>query len=197
MERDVRGASFSEELQNQIWHRDKGVCVYCKTEPGVEIDHVVPRSKGGPAIRANGVLACKSCNRFKAGKILFDWAFIAFFHLLDHGESLSWLDELWQTQMSPLREHIPLISQNPTVLLNIMPSDRMAESDKTKLVCRGCEDAFSPKRSWQKFCSTYCRMAYWGKSYPRGKISPPRPQSVAGLQSKRPVCQRLFAGLVH
>ena len=97
-----RRSVFPETLKREIWERDKGICVYCH-EPGYEIDHVVPCSKGGPSIRANGVLCCPSCNRRKKNGIIFDWLFIAFFHLLDTGETLQWLDELWERTMSEVR----------------------------------------------------------------------------------------------
>lgn len=44
--------------------RDEGRCRYCG-ESGTEIDHVIPRHKGGVTNLTNLVLACQSCNRRK------------------------------------------------------------------------------------------------------------------------------------
>ncbi len=62
------------KLFETIYARDGGHCVYCgvKTHrlakglsrsPGLAtLDHVVPRSQGGPLNSANLVLACQACN---------------------------------------------------------------------------------------------------------------------------------------
>jgi 5-methylcytosine-specific restriction endonuclease McrA len=61
-------------LFEEVFARDGGCCVYCGTParrpgPGVKrgpdlatLDHVVPRSFGGPLSRDNLVLACSACN---------------------------------------------------------------------------------------------------------------------------------------
>ncbi|WP_262029176.1 HNH endonuclease [Microvirga sp. Mcv34] len=59
---------------NDIFARDQGFCVYCgiparRPGPGVKrapdlatLDHVTPKSAGGPLDRDNIVLACAACN---------------------------------------------------------------------------------------------------------------------------------------
>lgn len=61
-------------LFETIYARDGGRCVYCGVEthrlgaglsrsPNLAtLDHVVPRSQGGPLTPANLVLACQACN---------------------------------------------------------------------------------------------------------------------------------------
>lgn len=61
-------------LFEDIFLRDGGCCVYCGTrtrrlQKGLSrapdlatLDHVVPRSQGGPLSRENLVLACQACN---------------------------------------------------------------------------------------------------------------------------------------
>jgi len=61
-------------LFEEIYARDAGCCVYCgrpARRPGhgvkrapdlATLDHVVPRSTGGPLNRDNLVLACSACN---------------------------------------------------------------------------------------------------------------------------------------
>lgn len=69
MKADRRNAFF-----NDIFDRDQGCCVYCgipAKRPGrgvkrapdlATLDHVTPKSAGGPLNRDNIVLACAACN---------------------------------------------------------------------------------------------------------------------------------------
>ena len=62
------------KLFEAIFARDGGACVYCgvqtrRLQKGVSrsadlatLDHVLPRSMGGPLNQANLVLACQACN---------------------------------------------------------------------------------------------------------------------------------------
>jgi hypothetical protein len=54
-----------------IFIRDEFTCCYCdKKKPGKElsIDHIIPKSKGGPNSWENCVTACKKCNHYKADR---------------------------------------------------------------------------------------------------------------------------------
>jgi 5-methylcytosine-specific restriction endonuclease McrA len=54
-----------------IYSRDQNRCQYCgKQFPRAELnlDHVVPRSKGGTSIWENVVCSCHRCNRLKGGR---------------------------------------------------------------------------------------------------------------------------------
>lgn len=49
-------------------------CAYCGTADGpFELDHVVPRSRGGPDSPKNLVRACFGCNRGKRDKLPSEW----------------------------------------------------------------------------------------------------------------------------
>lgn len=54
-----------------IFARDDYECQYCGKE-AENIDHVVPRSKGGKHEWTNVVASCIPCNSFKADKMLAD-----------------------------------------------------------------------------------------------------------------------------
>lgn len=41
----------------------------------------------------------------------------------------------------------------------------------TLVKCTNCNKLSKAKRSWQKFCSSNCRFAYWAKYHPRIKIN--------------------------
>ncbi len=52
--------------------RDSGTCQYCGGCPSgreLTMDHVIPRSKGGPTTWENVVLACGPCNRRKGARL--------------------------------------------------------------------------------------------------------------------------------
>lgn len=61
-----------------VLRRDGRRCAYCGKRADT-IDHVVPRSRGGPHSWENCVAACRACNSRKADKLLEDlgWTLIA------------------------------------------------------------------------------------------------------------------------
>lgn len=51
--------------------RDRETCQYCGVQPGralLTVDHVLPRSRGGPTTWENIVTACRECNHRKGGR---------------------------------------------------------------------------------------------------------------------------------
>lgn len=63
------GLSFN---RHNLYQRDGYRCQYCGTMPGagkLTIDHVLPRSRGGPTSWENCVAACSPCNSHKADRI--------------------------------------------------------------------------------------------------------------------------------
>jgi 5-methylcytosine-specific restriction endonuclease McrA len=52
-----------------LMHRDRYRCAYCGGRAET-IDHVVPRSRGGPHTWQNCVASCAKCNHRKADKLL-------------------------------------------------------------------------------------------------------------------------------
>ena len=51
-----------------VFYRDKFVCQYCRKETrSLTLDHIMPRSRGGPHVWNNVVSACIPCNHRKAG----------------------------------------------------------------------------------------------------------------------------------
>ncbi|MDP9189949.1 MAG: HNH endonuclease [Actinomycetota bacterium] len=50
--------------------RDEWMCQYCGSEkPGLTVDHVIPRSRGGESVWENIVAACAACNRRKGNRM--------------------------------------------------------------------------------------------------------------------------------
>lgn len=57
----------------EIFKRDGFQCAYCGQKPPaviLEVDHIEPKSKGGPDDESNLITACFDCNRGKSDKLL-------------------------------------------------------------------------------------------------------------------------------
>lgn len=69
----------SEIKMSDITRDDKNMilkdecCIYCGSKEHLCFDHIIPRSKGGPDITSNLVLACRKCNSSKGDKDIFYW----------------------------------------------------------------------------------------------------------------------------
>lgn len=58
-----------------VFFRDDWRCQYCQADlhrSNMTIDHVQPKSRGGPSTWKNCVASCKSCNRKKANKTPYE-----------------------------------------------------------------------------------------------------------------------------
>ena len=51
--------------RSMLMDRDRHKCAYC-AQAAATVDHVIPRSRGGPTSWTNTVAACRSCNNRKA-----------------------------------------------------------------------------------------------------------------------------------
>src|SRR2546426_2470927 len=57
--------------RHNIFERDRNTCQYCGQEfdrKDLNLDHVVPRDRGGPTTWENVVCSCVSCNTLKANR---------------------------------------------------------------------------------------------------------------------------------
>ncbi|MGB9887093.1 MAG: RNA-guided endonuclease IscB [Moorellales bacterium] len=81
---DIRGAEyqygtlFGYEVKEYLLYRYNHKCVYCKGrsgDPVLEIDHVIPRSRGDTDRIANLVIACRTCNLDKGTRTAEEYGF--------------------------------------------------------------------------------------------------------------------------
>lgn len=56
--------------RREVLRRDNHICQYCGSTRHLTIDHVLPRSKGGPHTWDNVVTACGKCNAAKGDRLL-------------------------------------------------------------------------------------------------------------------------------
>ncbi len=63
------------ELRKRIFERDDYTCKYCGVKGGrLELDHIIPVSRGGDSSEENLTTACFSCNRSKRNKTLEEFS---------------------------------------------------------------------------------------------------------------------------
>ena len=69
-----QGPLYQTTLRAFVIHRDNSTCRYCgKMAKPVELDHVIPRSLGGPNTPWNLVASCHKCNQRKDNKPLAEF----------------------------------------------------------------------------------------------------------------------------
>lgn len=57
-----------EKMRNEIFERDGYRCVKCGSTDNLELDHILPFSKGGRTEKTNLQTLCKICNSSKGSK---------------------------------------------------------------------------------------------------------------------------------
>jgi hypothetical protein len=60
-------------LRRLVIHRATGCCEYCLSQvrfapESFSVEHVLPRTAGGPTVESNLALSCQGCNNYKAAK---------------------------------------------------------------------------------------------------------------------------------
>lgn len=74
VQKEEHGWRIDRRDRFAILHRDGFACRYCGVRPGcddLQVDHLVPRSRGGTDAHQNKVAACKTCNSRKSDSIFF------------------------------------------------------------------------------------------------------------------------------
>lgn len=59
--------------RQNIFRRDDYKCVYCRSSSNLTLDHVLPKSKGGPNTWKNLVTCCGECNVKKGDSLVGDF----------------------------------------------------------------------------------------------------------------------------
>jgi len=96
--------------RHNIYARDRSRCQYCgRPFPRAELnlDHVVPRSKGGKSVWENVVCSCHRCNRLKGGRTPAE----AGMRLIRHPYRPQWTPFMAETyRMRRHREWLPFLT---------------------------------------------------------------------------------------
>jgi hypothetical protein len=65
----------STARRKEIYSRDKGACYVCNKElifSKIELDHLIPVSRGGDSSPSNVAVSCRDCNRSRGSRIGID-----------------------------------------------------------------------------------------------------------------------------
>ena len=66
--------NWSTSIREYVKEREKNdVCIYCGKKKDLTLEHILPRSRGGPDTTDNAVFVCKTCNSSKGDKRLYEW----------------------------------------------------------------------------------------------------------------------------
>lgn len=60
---------ISEAKRSEVWRRDGGACVECGSQHNLQLDHIIPVSKGGASTVPNLQILCQACNLAKGSRI--------------------------------------------------------------------------------------------------------------------------------
>jgi len=66
--------AFSRKKLLAVYQKSNGLCVACKQSENLEVDHIVPLSRGGSNDLENLQLLCATCNRSKGTKTMEEWS---------------------------------------------------------------------------------------------------------------------------
>lgn len=64
-----RREAIPRVVQREVWQRDGGECVECKTKEKLCFDHILPFSRGGGNTVRNIQILCEGCNLAKGNRI--------------------------------------------------------------------------------------------------------------------------------
>jgi 5-methylcytosine-specific restriction endonuclease McrA len=59
--------------RKSVLHRDGYACIYCGSELGLTMDHIVPVCRGGTNRQSNLVTACEACNNLRGSRSILTW----------------------------------------------------------------------------------------------------------------------------
>jgi len=66
--------TWSTSVREYIKEREKtDQCIYCGREKTLTVEHILPRSRGGPDSPDNAVFVCRECNSSKGDRRLYEW----------------------------------------------------------------------------------------------------------------------------
>lgn len=91
----------SKEIRAAIFDRDKHQCVHCQETQNLELDHIIPISRGGSGVPENLQVLCRSCNRRKRNKKPSEHGAT---QMLSDAESMRSLEREAQTYKIPSHE---------------------------------------------------------------------------------------------
>jgi len=84
-------------------HESPDECIYCGSKDNLTVEHILPRSRGGPDIPDNAVMVCQKCNSSKGDKRLYEWKGLKYkdeHHRIAEGKYLKLLYKLHEQRVT-------------------------------------------------------------------------------------------------
>jgi hypothetical protein len=72
----LRNSQITMSGTNREWQREQELpheCVFCGSREALQMDHLIPRNRGGSNSADNMVLSCRACNVSRGEKGIFEW----------------------------------------------------------------------------------------------------------------------------
>jgi len=72
----LRNRQITMSGTNREWQREQELpqeCVFCGSREELQIDHLIPRKRGGSDSADNIVWSCRSCNSSRGDRGIFEW----------------------------------------------------------------------------------------------------------------------------
>jgi hypothetical protein len=72
----LRNGQITMSGTNREWQREQELpqeCVFCGSKAELQVDHLIPRKRGGSDSADNMVWSCRSCNSSRSDKGIFEW----------------------------------------------------------------------------------------------------------------------------
>jgi hypothetical protein len=110
---------WSGAIREYVHEReDPKVCIYCGSADDLSYDHLIPRSRGGPDMADNVVMACRRCNSSKGDRGVYEW------YSLEH------------------RNEVPRVAEGKylKLLYGLFEAEGLLDTDRDDLavLCRRC-----------------------------------------------------------
>jgi hypothetical protein len=151
----------SKKLRFEVFKRDGFTCQYCGRTPPVvilEIDHVMPKSKGGPNDVNNYLTACYDCNRGKGNRELTEIPSALKENLIVTKEKRQQIKAYNNFLMTLAREETQSIQTIENIFIEYFPNYCMTDKveDAMRMACSKFssigEDSETNSRSIKYFC---------------------------------------------
>jgi hypothetical protein len=116
--------TISKSLRYAILERDGFACRSCGATNCLEVDHIIPRSKGGLTVEANLQVLCADCNRGKGARLPSSISAI--------GIPLSELEQRWSITRNALKARAEMLDVELARISStctLWPHDKIAIGD--------------------------------------------------------------------
>lgn len=154
---------LSNTIRDAIKKRDGEKCNYCGSTHELEIDHILPVSKGGNSNAENLQVLCKQCNILK------------FNHIVNQEECLKQRKVILASSMN--QEQVMEIASCPTDSFNLIPdsliphTDSLSNTQAADATCEGSEADVHKISSRYAFEGNIVRLNHkdyeaWKRLYP-------------------------------